>query len=77
MFGPRVTRFILDNHTLSEAFASNVQMLLTFVPGRWGEWEVACESVNAALNTAVLLEDLAVHEHLRQVVQTEHPSVPP
>lgn len=40
----RARKFILANHELSEGVVSNLQMLFTFVPGRWTDWEVLFES---------------------------------
>lgn len=43
-----VREFVLRHHTLSEAVVANVQMAGTFVPGRWGEWEVPFEAGSVA-----------------------------
>lgn len=67
-----IKRFIVSNHQLSEGVVSNLQMLFTFVPGRWTEWEVAFESAIGALNALVLVEDLVVHEHLRRRKSQSH-----
>lgn len=40
----KIRRTVLQNYQLSEALNSNIQTLLTFMPGRWNESELFYES---------------------------------
>lgn len=39
-----IERLIVNNHRVSEAVSSNLQVLLNFMPGRYGEKEFLYES---------------------------------
>ena len=62
----RLRRLVLANHRVSELVFTNVQALLNFLPGRYGEHEVFYESLTSAVSGAMVLEDLVVLNHVRK-----------
>ena len=59
-------RLILANHRASEVVSSNVQALLNFLPGRYGEHELFYESIVSVLQGLQVLEDVVVLDHVRR-----------
>jgi hypothetical protein len=62
----RLRRLVLANHRVSELVFTNVQALLNFLPGRYGEHELFYESLTSAMSGAMVLEDLIVLDHVRK-----------
>jgi hypothetical protein len=59
-------RAILDNHKVSEMVNSNIQGMLNFLPGRYGDYELLYETVISSMNALMVLEDLVVFQHVRE-----------
>ena len=62
----RMRRAILDNHKLSELVNSNIQGMLNFMPGRYGDHELFYESIISSMNALMVLEDLVVFDNVRR-----------